>query len=292
MNMLDAMQARMWEAWRSDDRPVDAMFSSAAMRTVSDQIRRQEQARKESQRKAIESELYCIKDELPPTIVPVGRTILGRACRNCVPGSQDFLDPIQRRRNVNNVLKIENPPTLSKSSAMWNFTSMFNVISQVLSIQYFAYPQMSHKVIPDERMRAAIEQAAKESLAEKKERLTKGSSDFNEAAYFEKMTEKHRKRAAELLVVLQSKISHRFLQWAMWLVYKLMPTFLSGVVVHPAHIDMLKEACKAANNVPIIYLPLHRSHLDYILVTFILMNNNLRAPIVAAGSNLNIPFFG
>ena len=40
-----------------------------------------------------------------------------------------------------------------------------------------------------------------------------------------------------------------------------------------------------------IYLPLHRSHLDYILITFILWNYDIRAPYVAAGDNMNIPFF-
>lgn len=40
-----------------------------------------------------------------------------------------------------------------------------------------------------------------------------------------------------------------------------------------------------------IYLPLHRSHLDYVLITFILWNYDIRAPFVAAGDNMDIPFF-
>ena len=44
--------------------------------------------------------------------------------------------------------------------------------------------------------------------------------------------------------------------------------------------------------VPLIYLPLHKSHLDYVLVTFLLWNIDIRAPYVAAGDNLDIPFFG
>ena len=45
-------------------------------------------------------------------------------------------------------------------------------------------------------------------------------------------------------------------------------------------------------DVPIIYLPSHRSHLDYILLTFIIYHWNIKAPHVAAGDNLNISFFG
>lgn len=53
---------------------------------------------------------------------------------------------------------------------------------------------------------------------------------------------------------------------------------------------MLKEA--GDSSLPLVFLPLHRSHLDYILISFILLNNNVRAPLVAAGDNLRIPFFG
>lgn len=41
-----------------------------------------------------------------------------------------------------------------------------------------------------------------------------------------------------------------------------------------------------------VYLPLHRSHLDYILVTYLLYLNGMRVPLVAAGDNLLIPIFG
>ena len=45
-------------------------------------------------------------------------------------------------------------------------------------------------------------------------------------------------------------------------------------------------------NLPVIFLPTHQSHMDYILLTFILFNYDLRAPHVAAGDNLRIPIFG
>ena len=44
--------------------------------------------------------------------------------------------------------------------------------------------------------------------------------------------------------------------------------------------------------IPVILLPTHRSHLDYILITFILFNLDLKAPHVAAGDNLLMPIFG
>lgn len=40
-----------------------------------------------------------------------------------------------------------------------------------------------------------------------------------------------------------------------------------------------------------IYLPNHRSHLDYILLSFTLAQHGFRVPYVAAGDNLDIPLF-
>lgn len=41
-----------------------------------------------------------------------------------------------------------------------------------------------------------------------------------------------------------------------------------------------------------IYLPCHRSHLDYLLLPYLLHTRNLPVPQVAAGNNLNIPVIG
>lgn len=100
------------------------------------------------------------------------------------------------------------------------------------------------------------------------------------------------KRAKRILIDMRSKISDLLLRITSWLLYKLLPCFLSGVVTHTKQIDMLKKANEKSPGVPLIFLPLHRSHLDYIMVSFILLNNDIKSPIVAAGNNLQIPVFG
>ena len=42
----------------------------------------------------------------------------------------------------------------------------------------------------------------------------------------------------------------------------------------------------------LIYLPCHRSHIDYCALTYLLYENGLMVPQVAAGNNLNLPFLG
>lgn len=44
---------------------------------------------------------------------------------------------------------------------------------------------------------------------------------------------------------------------------------------------------KKNKNIPVIYLPLHKSHLDYLLFYLLLCNNNLSAPHTIAGDNLS-----
>jgi hypothetical protein len=46
------------------------------------------------------------------------------------------------------------------------------------------------------------------------------------------------------------------------------------------------------SGLPVVFLPTHRSHLDYILLTFIMFHYDITAPHVAAGDNLIIPLFG
>lgn len=42
----------------------------------------------------------------------------------------------------------------------------------------------------------------------------------------------------------------------------------------------------------LIYLPCHRSHVDYMLIMYVLYKRGLRTPFVAAGDNLNVPVMG
>lgn len=146
-------------------------------------------------------------------------------------------------------------------------------------------------MLKDERLQHAIEHSVKKAVHERKnQKLTDG--EFDEDEYYEDVLKEHQKRANHILVDMRSKISDILLRLTSWVLYKLLPCFMSGVVAQPAHIDMLKRVAKEAPGIPLIFLPLHKSHLDYILVTFILLNNDIRAPIVAAGDNLRIPFFG
>ena len=55
------------------------------------------------------------------------------------------------------------------------------------------------------------------------------------------------------------------------------------------NIDKLRQV---ARDHEVIYVPCHRSHIDYLLLSFVVYRNNLVPPHIAAGINLNMPLVG
>ena len=60
-----------------------------------------------------------------------------------------------------------------------------------------------------------------------------------------------------------------------------------GVTTH--HLDKLQDAIPGHE---VIYVPCHRSHIDYILLSYQLYQNSIVPPHIAAGVNLNLPVLG
>ena len=60
-----------------------------------------------------------------------------------------------------------------------------------------------------------------------------------------------------------------------------------GVAMH--HFDKLRAAAPGHE---IIYVPCHRSHVDYLLLSWLLHQNDFVVPHIAAGINLNLPVLG
>ncbi|GLI35871.1 1-acyl-sn-glycerol-3-phosphate acyltransferase [Desulforhabdus amnigena] len=50
--------------------------------------------------------------------------------------------------------------------------------------------------------------------------------------------------------------------------------------------DSLQRVKRAARHNTIVYIPCHKSHIDYLILSYLLFKNNLFAPFVAAGKNL------
>ena len=60
-----------------------------------------------------------------------------------------------------------------------------------------------------------------------------------------------------------------------------------GVLVH--HLDKFKQA---APGYEVVYVPTHRSHMDYLLLSYLLYTHGVVPPHIFAGINLNLPVVG
>lgn len=76
------------------------------------------------------------------------------------------------------------------------------------------------------------------------------------------------------------RIFDRFLTWLWTQLY-------DGVEVH--HFERVRAL--AADH-EIIYVPCHRSHIDYMLLSYVIYKRGLSIPYVAAGDNLDVPILG
>jgi len=76
------------------------------------------------------------------------------------------------------------------------------------------------------------------------------------------------------------RVFDRFLTWLWTQLY-------DGVEVH--HFERVR---KLATDHEIIYVPCHRSHVDYLLLSYVIYKRGLSIPYVAAGDNLDVPVLG
>jgi len=63
--------------------------------------------------------------------------------------------------------------------------------------------------------------------------------------------------------------------------------FYAGIDAY--NLDMLKQTALTHQ---LVYLPCHRSHVDYLLLSYVIYNENLAIPYIAAGNNLDMPIIG
>ncbi|MBT9573353.1 MAG: glycerol-3-phosphate 1-O-acyltransferase PlsB [Pseudomonas umsongensis] len=57
-------------------------------------------------------------------------------------------------------------------------------------------------------------------------------------------------------------------------------------------VNNIEGVQKVAPGYEVIYVPCHRSHIDYLLLSYLLFRNGLTPPHIAAGINLNMPVIG
>ncbi|XP_069690174.1 glycerol-3-phosphate acyltransferase 1, mitochondrial isoform X1 [Periplaneta americana] len=278
--MVDVLSARLQDVYAKwESRSEQVNLSYTGLRRYGHQERQRKRAlAREASRESKSGDLLDIKEESwQIDLTKETRPFMGLCCNTCTANSRNsVVAKVHQDRWMRNVLDVD-----AESCGNSCMARTFCHLSTVYRIKKYEYPQLAPTVLRDERLRQAVEAAAQ---------LDYGKPVDGDDPNYTGLLQRHEARATKILWDMRSTMSDFFLRVTSWLLYKLLPCFLTSVVAHPAQIQMLKKA--SDTGLPLIFLPSHRSHLDYILTSFILLNNNIRPPLVAAGDNLRIPLIG
>jgi glycerol-3-phosphate O-acyltransferase len=113
------------------------------------------------------------------------------------------------------------------------------------------------------------------------------------AAVAQEMREKSLTRRVALLQAtryaeeIAANYSHAFVRFLERLLTWLWNRLYDGVAV--GHLETLE---RVAQGNEVVYVPCHRSHMDYLLLSYVIYVNGYPVPHIAAGDNLNLPLVG
>jgi glycerol-3-phosphate O-acyltransferase len=95
------------------------------------------------------------------------------------------------------------------------------------------------------------------------------------------------RKAHKLVLEIAADYSHPVVRSVSFLLSNFWNKLYDGIAMH--HFD---KARAAAPGYEVVYVPSHRSHADYLLMSYQLHVSGVVVPHIAAGSNLNLPVIG
>lgn len=137
--------------------------------------------------------------------------------------------------------------------------------------------------VPPPRLRREIKEQILESTNVKE--AIKISAKVNNIS-----VEKSRKEAEKIYEAMASDTRMPIMRMLAFFIRKLLRLLYPfGVNVAVADIEKIKDIARKA---VIVYLPCHKSYIDFLVVSYICFSHGLPLPNVVAGENLNIPLVG
>jgi len=95
---------------------------------------------------------------------------------------------------------------------------------------------------------------------------------------------KTHKKAAGYINEIASNYNLKIINLANWLLTWVFKNIFEDLVLNQHEINRMREKSQDA---PLILVPCHKSHLDYLLLPYVMYRNNMPCPHIAAGKNLS-----
>jgi glycerol-3-phosphate O-acyltransferase len=95
---------------------------------------------------------------------------------------------------------------------------------------------------------------------------------------------KTNKKAAAYINEIAANYNLRIINLGNWILTWIFKNIFEGLVVDQKQINRMREKYTEA---PLILVPCHKSHLDYLLLPYVMFRNNMPCPHIAAGKNLS-----
>ncbi|XP_061561857.1 glycerol-3-phosphate acyltransferase 1, mitochondrial isoform X1 [Phycodurus eques] len=233
----------------------------------------------DSDRSTSPSVLRCVATTWKEGLLNRKRPFVGRCCHSCTPQSWEKLfNPSIPSLGLRNVIYINETHTRQRG---W--------LARQLSYALFVMERDVHK---DMFPRNVVENVLNSNSVESA--IASVASDLGDADASRpggvrgKSVRKVKQKARRFLQQMVASVSPAFIRLTGWVLLRLFNGFFWSIQIHKGQLEMVKKAA-TEHNAPMVFLPVHKSHIDYLLITLILFCHNIKAPHIAAGNNLSIP---
>lgn len=112
-------------------------------------------------------------------------------------------------------------------------------------------------------------------------------SAITDLASNEKQRKNLNKKAQKYLNEIASDVSYSVMRF-----FDIFLSWLWQKLYQGIDIQGMEQVIDVAKDHQIVYVPCHRSHIDYLLLSYVIYHQGLNPPHIAAGINLNLPIVG
>uniref|UniRef100_A0A8C4EMM6 Glycerol-3-phosphate acyltransferase 1, mitochondrial n=1 Tax=Dicentrarchus labrax TaxID=13489 RepID=A0A8C4EMM6_DICLA len=223
------------------------------------------------------SVLRCVASTWKEGLLNRKRPFVGRCCHSCTPQSWERLfNTSIPSLGLRNVIYINETHTRQRGWLARRLSYVLFVMERDVNKDMFTRNVVDN-VLNNSRVESAIVKVA-----------TDVDTAASQPGQDHKAVSKVKQKARAFLQEMVANISPAFIRLTGWVLLRLFNGFFWSIQIHKGQLEMVKKAA-TEQNVPMVFLPVHKSHIDYLLITLILFCHNIKAPHIAAGNNLSIP---